>query len=432
MADPSRWPALLQRADDAAFVLDPRRRLRFVNDAFAAVTGLSPSEARGLSCRRSRPAGPDAPLEDHVAHLLTPPAAALAGDVCRVRRLLRGAAGPVWCDVEFLPLRRQEGVLITGRLRAVGGPETAAPLPERLVAMRQRRAAEFTPALLGDVPRLLHQVRLAASVRSPVWLVGPRGSGKQTAARLIHHLSADREKPFAALDCGRLSARMVLRVVLEERGPGAVYLAHPERLPDDARTRLARWLEPAVAGTVPEAELSLRPRVLAGGERDALTGPLRDTLGVLEIAVPPLRDRRDDLPALAEYVLARLNDDGGPATTGLMPAAWEALRAHDWPGNLTEFVAVIRDARRHAAGPTIDRDHLPLALRLAEAMAPPPPARPIDLDATLAQAERRLIELALRRSRGNRSRAADLLGVNRQRLLRRMEALGLGGEEDAG
>src|SRR5688572_26871977 len=112
MADPSRWPALLQRADDAAFVLDPRRRLRFVNDAFAALTGLSPSDARGLSCRRSRPAGPDAPLEDRVAHLLTPPATALAGEACRTRRLLRRAAGPVWCDVDFLPLRRQEGVLI--------------------------------------------------------------------------------------------------------------------------------------------------------------------------------------------------------------------------------------------------------------------------------------------------------------------------------
>src|SRR5262249_45647952 len=157
-------------------------------------------------------------------------------------------------------------------------------------------------ALLGDVPRLLHQVRLAASVRSPVWLVGPPGSGKHTAARLIHHLSADREKPFAALDCARLSARMVLRVVLEERGPGAVYLAHPGRLLDEARARLARWLEPAVAGPVPEEELSPRPRVLAGGERDTLTGPLRDTLGVLEISVPPLRDRRDGLPALAEYV----------------------------------------------------------------------------------------------------------------------------------
>src|SRR5258708_31167888 len=116
MADPSRWPALLQRADDAAFILDPRRRLRFVNDAFAALTGLPATEARGLSCRRPRPAGPDDPLEDHVAHLLTPPAAALAGDACRVRRLLRRAARPVWCDVEFLPLRRDGGVLIPGRL----------------------------------------------------------------------------------------------------------------------------------------------------------------------------------------------------------------------------------------------------------------------------------------------------------------------------
>src|SRR5262245_61325457 len=100
---PFRWHALLQRASDPLFVLDRRRRVLFVNEAWERLTGLALDRARGLLCRRPRPAGPGEPLEDRIAHALTPTPEALAGAFARARRLVHlGLDGrplaPCWWD----------------------------------------------------------------------------------------------------------------------------------------------------------------------------------------------------------------------------------------------------------------------------------------------------------------------------------------------
>jgi DNA-binding NtrC family response regulator len=108
--------------------------------------------------------------------------------------------------------------------------------------------------------------------------------------------------------------------------------------------------------------------------------------------------------------------------------AKEILRRHSWPGNLWELEETLAAARRHATGPQLEIADLPAALRLRQAAGRAPAAeRPLPLDKLLEQTERRLIELALRRAKGNRGRAAEILGIWRARLLRRTEALGLGG-----
>lgn len=434
---PFRWQALFQRARDPVFVLDRRRRVLFVNLAFEQLTGLAPDAVRGLHCRRLRAPAADAPYEDRVAHLLTPTPEALTGRAERVRRTLRRPtdSGPLWYDVDLLPLRQDdEGRFLVGRVVPVptGRGHLPATLPEGLMALRQRRVGEHTLALLGTgTPRLGHQVRLAAGLRCPVLLLGEPGCGKQTVARLIHLQSSDRERPFAALDCERLPARAVLRLVLDERGPdapGGIYLRRPDCLLPDVQARLARWLGPLAGGELSAAEASGRPRLFGGTAR--LDGPLRDTLGMFVIEVPPLRERMADLPGALEWALSRLNDEGGIVTTGLTAAALEMVRSYGWPGNLTELVSVLREARHHARTERIDRDDLPAFLRLAGPLSQPPAVRPIDLDGVLAEAERRLIGIALRRARGVRSQAAELLGINRQRLLRRLEALGMTDAEE--
>src|SRR5262245_1173268 len=133
---PFRWQALLQNATEAVFVLDRRRRLLFVNPPWQALTGLSADRARGLFCRHSRPVLADAPLEDKVAHILTPPPEVLRGTFSRNRRLfhhrLPGEDGgtprpPRWWDVEFFPLRQsspEPGYLILGRVLPVHAEES--------------------------------------------------------------------------------------------------------------------------------------------------------------------------------------------------------------------------------------------------------------------------------------------------------------------
>jgi transcriptional regulator with PAS, ATPase and Fis domain len=446
-ADRFRWQGLFAGADEPLFLLDRRRRILFVNRAWEALTGLAAAEARGLVCRRQRPAASHEPLEEVLAHALCPPAEVLAGAVGRVRRLMPGREpGRRWWDVEFLPLRR-EGQLaaVLGRITLIVGVEgagTPVPLPERLMALRQRVAGRHGLHLLaGDAPavrRLAAQVRLASQVAAPVLFVGEAGSGKRTLARTVHFLSAAREQSFAVLDCARLPPDAVAAVLLDDRrarhGLGGVYLHGPERLPRDLQLRLSDWLL-ATAEASGEAR---PPRLFAGltaePAEEVGAGRLLETLAfalaTLRLDVPPLRQRLADLPLLVERLLDRAGAEDPGRVSGLTPAAWEVLRAHPWPGNLRELYAVLSAARARAAADRIDLGDLPAALRLGHSLGQLPgrPAeRPLPLKQLLEQAERRLIELALRRTRGNRSRAAELLQVWRPHLLRRMEKLGVGG-----
>jgi DNA-binding NtrC family response regulator len=209
-----------------------------------------------------------------------------------------------------------------------------------------------------------------------------------------------------------------------------LYLREPAALPRDLQQLVSEWL--ALSATGPAA----LPRIIAG-----CTGPpfeemragrllegLYWGLAALVIEVPPLRERRDDLPAIAERMLADLNEGAERSVKGLTPEAWEALRGHTWPGNLAELRRAVEAAREKATGEMIGIGDLPLGVRLVERLRQEGgerPPRPIRLEEVMESVERRLIELALRRADGNRRRAAELLGVPRARLFRRMEALGL-------
>jgi transcriptional regulator with PAS, ATPase and Fis domain len=120
--------------------------------------------------------------------------------------------------------------------------------------------------------------------------------------------------------------------------------------------------------------------------------------------------------------------------TGLTTAAWECVRAYAWPGNLRELFATLLRAGQRVETELIDAADLPLAVRqakaAADAPAPRPPAALPPLDTVLEEVERRMIRLALERANGNKSKAAELLGIWRPRLLGRIKALGLDGPED--
>lgn len=432
-----RWQSLFQQSGDALFVLNRRRRLLFVNHAWETLAGLPLAEARGLSCRRARPASPTDSSTDILAHALCPPPEVLRGQSARARRLLPSRAGARWWDVEFLPFFQGDALLaVLGRVLPVAAPEPAAPaapLPEKLVALRERvarRCEDDMPA--GDAPaqrRLAAAVRLAAGVAVPVLLVGQAGAGKQTLARLIHFRSAARERSFAALDAARLPAAALTAVLFGRSHVATVYVNEPGRLPREIQAKLAELL-------ARDDEEHSVPRILAGCSADPaaevraglLLEELHTALSALTIVVPPLRDRPDELPRLVERMLARANEDGGRPVRGLTPDAWDVVRAYAWPGNLRELVSVLSSARLRAKDERISADDLPAPLRLSVRLAQTPGRasdKSLPLEALLVEVERRLIRLALARADGNRGRAAEILGIWRQRLLRRMEALGL-------
>jgi DNA-binding NtrC family response regulator len=476
--DGFRWQSLFQRVREPLFVLSRQRRLLFVNRAWEELTGVSAAEARGLACTRRAAIASE--RSSAVTRALWPPAEVLAGKSGRARRQISGAGvdAPSWWDIEFFPLRGEGGLLcILGRIQGaplapaagcVPFPQALQSLhdriarqlsddeakklwrPERLVALRERLAATFRledlDTALPSMRRIVEQARLASRVRACVYLIGEPGTGKRWLARAIHLSGPMRERVFAAIDCTRLSAAALADALFgslslcQRSSVGTLYLKEPSRLPHDLQTRLLEWLEHSAAD-----DNAAGPRVIAGSSvnpaGEVRAGRLQErvygALATVTLELPALRERLADLPNLTERMLARLNDEGERRIQGLATDAWELCREYGWPGNLRELQAVLADCHARATSDHITVADLPASLRQAVRLDQTPaaqPDRPMPLDQLLEQAERRLIEVALRRARGNKSRAADILAIWRPRLLRRMEALGISrtGQESSG
>jgi transcriptional regulator with PAS, ATPase and Fis domain len=447
-----RWQALFQRCAEPLFVLDRRRRLLFVNRAWETLTGMAKEQAHLLVCRRTQPISAEAPAEEIVAHALTPPREVLRGGNGRLRRQLPGREGESrWWEIEFFPLLQegpQGGYLILGRIRPVPNVEPAGEPRsfENLVPLRQRRRERFTldawDSSLPALRRLGEQVRLASQATTPVLLVGEAGAGKQTLARTIHYLSPRGDCACAVLDCQHLPPPALSNLLFRERnlsrdGVAAVYLREPASLPRDVQLLLCERLR---HGSDPGW-----PRLLAGCSTPPaqavrsgqMLEELACALGVLVLDVPPLRERRADLPALVERLLPRACVGRDARVTSLSADAWTVLRAYSWPGNVRELYNVLRAACPRAGGEQLRAADLPAELRRTverEENRPRPLPDALPLEQLLEEAERRLIQLALQRAHGKKAVAARLLSIPRPRLWRRMLKLGIvdpEGEPDA-
>jgi len=309
-------------------------------------------------------------------------------------------------------------------------------------AARQRRAE--LPAIVAR-SRAMQQVmalveRIAPSSAS-VLITGEHGSGKEVIARALHAASARRDRAFVAVNAGGLSdgvldselfghvkgaftdARADRTGCFELADGGTLFLDEIANMPLGQQARLLRVLQTGEFHPVGSSRArTVDVRVLAATNadvaREAAAGRLREDLvyrlNTVELRLPALRDRRDDIAELAATFLARA---GGGTGRALSPSAMEALLAHPWPGNVRELEHVIERARLLASGAEITADDLMLRPRGDGA--------PRLEDMTLEQVERYLIERALAAHGGNVSEAARALGLSRSALYRRLTSLGI-------
>lgn len=457
---------LWQQAREPLFWIDPALRVAWVNRAWEDATGHSAASVVGLTCAPVDSAEAGAGVE--LAASLAPPPEATLGQACGGLSLLPVAEGArAWMRIEFRPFHDRDGKLLgmLGQLRDRAAPSDVADAPShrlraRLLELRdQLRRSYDLESLLGTGTthrRLLEQVRVASATAAPVLVVGEEGTGKRLVSRVIHAVGPLRERPFFSIDCEALPAEVIERELSRLAEPPEEASTMPESRDGAATTvaqdvgstlligdllHLPRDLQQQLAQIVLESR-AVRVIATTTGEPESATreGRLRPDLyhaiSVMILRTAPLRERREDLPLLAQHLLERVNHRTGSFCAGFDPRSLAELDAYDWPGNLRELERVLgaahERARSRAGGQaaifTIEAADLPASIRghRGAAYLPPPPETAVKpLDELLTEIERRLIETALSRARQNKSRAAELLGISRPRLYRRIKELNL-------
>ncbi len=353
---------------------------------------------------------------------------------------------------------------------AVRDTATAAAVPLAEKAPALVRLVGTTPAM--QLMRSLIE-RLARSM-APVAICGESGSGKELAARAIHELSVRRELPFVAVNCGAIPETLMEAEFFGYRkgafsgadrdregffqaaAGGTLFLDEVADLPLAMQVKLLRAIqERRVRKIGSPTEEPVDVRIVSATHQDlgmlVASGRFRQDLfyrlNVIELKVPPLRDRIDDIELLASTVLARIAERTGGPVTRLSPAALAALRRHRFPGNVRELENMLERAVALAGddvlmaddlmlpGPDIDLplDAEPLPEDLAEASPSAVGAGaavydvvdgvPSSLPAFLDEQERNAIRAALSKTRYNRTAAAQLLGITFRQLRYRMQRL---------
>jgi DNA-binding NtrC family response regulator len=303
--------------------------------------------------------------------------------------------------------------------------------------------ADRLDAGVGRSPQMIEIYKLIgmlSSSRTPVLIRGETGTGKELVASAIHNYSPWSGEPFVAINCTALAESLLeselfghvkgaftgalgdRRGKFELAGSGTIFLDEIGDTSPSFQAKLLRVLQAREFYPVgSERPRKTQARVIAATHRPIeeliRQGQFREDLyfrlRVVEINLPPLRERREDIPILAEHLLARASRELGKDVRIIPPRVMQLLQEHAWPGNVREMENAITRAVVLAHGPALSPDHfalqgLPGAQRAADAEA--------DEIGTLAQAQRRHVERVLAHTLGNKSKAARILGISRPRL----------------
>jgi DNA-binding NtrC family response regulator len=305
--------------------------------------------------------------------------------------------------------------------------------------------------------RIFQQVRQVAPTRATILIAGESGTGKELIARAIHQHSDRTHKPFVPVNCGALTPTLLESELFgHERGAftnavrqkpgrfeladkGTLFLDEISETSLDFQVKLLRVIETGRFERVGGTEiLSVDVRLVAATNRnldaDVEQGRFRADLfyrlKVIQIALPPLRDRREDIPLLVQTFLGEFCQTHSKHLTRVQPAAMAILERQPWPGNVRQLRNVIESAVIMAGDQDaeIGPQHLPTEIRQREDLAgqtEPSPEVRIRVGTTLHDAERELIRATLAQTSGNRARTARLLGTGRKTLYRKLEEYGL-------
>jgi DNA-binding NtrC family response regulator len=339
-------------------------------------------------------------------------------------------------------------------LAAVEKILTIKDLQEEVRSLRtQLRDRYGIEQLIGQskpMREVFERIRAVAGVESPVLIIGETGTGKELVARAIHGLSPRAKRPFIPVNCTALpkelleselfghkkgaytGAHMDSKGLFRTAEGGTILLDEVGDMPVEGQAKLLRTLQEKTIRPIGEMhEIPVDVRVITATNQPTAalleSGRLRPDLyyrlSVVTIEVPPLRERVSDIPLLAQHFIQQFNLKYQRGVEGIERAALDCLMAYAWPGNVRELEHVIeglfalRDLKK-----AITNDDLPSTLKQAPRATVVEAAGEVH---SLAESEKVAIIRALQATEGNKSRAAEMLGISRDRLYRKIELYGI-------
>ncbi len=295
----------------------------------------------------------------------------------------------------------------------------------------------------GKIAQLMQTVNQVASTKATVLITGESGTGKELVAEAVQQLSPRRDKPYIKVHCASLSPSLLedelfghekgafTGAVAQKKGRfeladgGTLFLDEIGEIDQTTQVKLLRVLQEKQFERVGgEKTLTVDVRVICATNRDLYKemqeGRFREDLyyrlNVVHIEVPPLRERKEDIDLLATSFISTFNSEDGRKIEGFTPQARKALFSYSWPGNVRELRNSIESAVVLSKGKVIDIDDLPPQIRDTGGEC----TVTFNLPVTMDEAEMRLILETISYAKGNKTKAADLLGIGRKTLHRKL------------
>ena len=298
-----------------------------------------------------------------------------------------------------------------------------------------------------EMQRIFQMVRKAADSKASVLITGESGTGKELIANALHNLSPRKSNPFIKVHCAALSETLLeselfghekgaftgaaarKRGRFELANTGTIFLDEIGEINQNVQIKILRVLQDKrferVGG---EETLEVDVRVIAATNRnleeEIAQGRFREDLfyrlNVVHIQVPPLRDRKDDIPLMLNAFLDEFNRENNKSITGFDSRSRSALYKYDWPGNIRQLRNCVESAVVMCSGNEITLEDLPPTVRGAAELN----VIQVPVGITMAEAEKIIIQQNLASNQGNKSKTADILGIGRKTLHRKLEEYG--------
>lgn len=336
-------------------------------------------------------------------------------------------------------------------------PETLELMIERIADLRQLR--EENHRLKKEVEHRFHNIvgkskimellfdhiASIADTRSTVLLTGASGTGKEMVARAIHYASPRKNGPFVKLNCAALpetlveaelfgyekgaftDAKRTNRGRFELADGGTLLLDEISEMPINLQSKLLRVIQEREFERVGSSQtIAVDVRIVATSNRDlkeyVAAGKFREDLyyrlNVIPIPLPPLKDRKEDIPLLVEHFIAKYNRENNRSVAGIEPSALQMLVRYNWPGNVRELENTVERAVVTAREAILTSDDFPLELQTGGIRTP---ENGIQFPISLADSERYLILRALKETNGNKTLAAKLLGITARTIRNKLQ-----------